>query len=256
MPLPGLRREFDLWLQNRLTWSAPVWKRRLTSLADLEATLPPPALARYRELAARYPLARWPQVCNRREAQLNLYVLDLLDRHARRSAPGARLLDIGSGRWSYLPALASFAGERWDGVEIDAHRRDWTLVTRRGYAGFMRRIAPGCRYLAGSLLDVRGIYGGITWFLPFVTPGPLAAARLPARMLQPRALLAHAWQRLADGGWMLVVNQGEEERAAQQVLFGECGIDARALGEMESVFSPFHERRFGWLAVKGSQSCV
>lgn len=253
MPFAELRRRFDWWLQNRLTGSAPVLKRHLASLAQLEAALAPAQQARYRELAARYPLAGWPAVCTRREALINLWVLDVLDRHVPRPGAG-RCLDIGAGGWSYLPALASFAGAVWDGIELDAHRRDWTLATRRGYAEHMLRLAPDCRYLTGSLPELDGRYAGIAWFLPFITPAAFAASRLPRTEFRPPVLLDHAWSLLAPGGALFVVNQGEGEAAVQGTLFDTAGIAAVPLGELASVFTPFRVARYGWLAVKARES--
>lgn len=253
MPFAELRRRFDWWLQNRLTWSAPVLKRHLASLAQLEAALSPAQQARYRELAARYPLTGWPTVCTRREALINLWVLDMLDRHVPRPGAG-RCLDIGAGGWSYLPALASFAGAVWDGIELDAHRRDWTLATRRGYAGHMLRLAPACRYLAGSLLELDDRYAGITWFLPFITPAAFDASRLPRAEFRPQPMLDHAWSLLAPGGALFVVNQGEDEAVVQRELFDTAGIAALSLGRLDSAFTPFRIPRYGWLARRPQSS--
>ncbi len=247
MGLRTWRLEIDWRIQNRLVWSAPVLKRRLRDVARLLAGLDAAQTERYRALAGRYDLADWPRVCTAREYRLNLYVLDVLDRYLPRVAGGGRCLDIGAAAWSYLPALVSWSHLPWDGVELDAHRRYWTLATRRAHAEYMCRICPACRYRPGSLLDVHGRYRGITWFLPFVRPAPLAAARLPARFFQPQALLAHALTLLALGGQLLIVNQGEEEAAAQSALLTALGRPAIALGELTSVLSPFTQPRYGWL---------
>lgn len=246
MKLTELRREFDWRLQNLLPWSALVVKRTLKDPAPLLARLTAGQMRRHRELARRYPLANWPAVCTEPEYRLSLYVLDLLDRYVP-CKPRGRALDIGAAAWGYLPALAAWSGGAWDGVELDAHRRYWTLATRAGHARYMCRHFPGCRYRAGSLLDVRGSYAGITWFLPFVRPAPLQAARLPARFFQPQALLAHALSLLAPNARLFIVNQGEIEAEIQSALLNALGAKATELGEITSEFSPFTQPRYGWL---------
>jgi hypothetical protein len=245
MASADLRREFDWYLQNRFTLSAAVHKRRADPdavVAGLSAT----QRQRYDALAATYAVDSWPQGCSPREYLLNLCFLDILDRYAMRPAAITRALDIGAGGWSYLPALVSWSGTPWNGIELDAHRRDWTLVTRRGYARYMMRAYPGCCYIAGSLTELGGAYDVVTWFLPFVRHGALDTAHLPRRFFAPETLLRHAWSLLAPGATMFVVNQSEEESAEQQRLFERTGIDAKATGLLESGFSPFHLPRFGW----------
>ncbi|TAK09873.1 MAG: hypothetical protein EPO39_01445 [Candidatus Manganitrophaceae bacterium] len=244
------RREFDWRLQKLLTYSAPVIKRPVGNFDAVEKQFSPVQSARYRELAERYSLSAWGRVCADEEVFLNVYFLDLFDRLVPRPPLSGRGLDIGAGGWSYLPALCAWSGIPWDGVELDAHRRYWTLATRRGHAEYMLRISAGSRYLPGSLLDLAGAYVCMTWFLPFVTPGPLRAARLPDRFFQPNALLRHAASLLSPGGVLFLLNQGEEEAGAQRRLFREEGLTATALGEVTSVFSPFRKNRFGWLWVK------
>lgn len=249
MSLAELRREIDWRLQNLLPWSAPVIKRTLGDPAPLLARMTAEQVRRYDELSRRYPLAAWPVVCTAREYRLSLYVLDLLDRYlAQKPGPG-RALDIGAAAWGYLPALVAWSGGAWDGVELDAHRRYWTLTTRAGRARYMCRRHPGCRYLPGSLLDLSGSYAALTWFLPFVRPAPLAAARLPRRFFQPQALLAHALSLRAPNACLFIVNQGEEEAEIQFALLGALGAQATELGEITSVFSPFALPRYGWLVV-------
>jgi hypothetical protein len=247
MSLAELRREIDWRLQNLVPWSVPVVKRTLGNPARCLAHMTAEQQRRYLELSQRYRLAGWTAVCTEGEYRLALYVLDLLDRYVPRPAGAGRGLDIGAAAWSYLPALVAWSGGPWDGVELDAHRRYWTLATRRAHAEYMCRLCPACRYRPGSLLDVHGRYRCITWFLPFVRPAALAAARLPARFFQPQALLAHALTLLAPGGQLLIVNQGEKEAAAQSALLKALGRPATELGALTSVLSPFTQPRYGWL---------
>lgn len=169
-----------------------------------------------------------------------------LDRYADPPSK-TRALDVGPGRCGYLPALVSWTGGDWDGVELDAHRRDWTLVTRRGYAEhLLQRLCPECRYRAGSVLALCERYATVTWFLPFVAPAAFSATRLPQRFFAPRELPAHVHSLLKPGGQALIVNQGEHEAAVQRALFSDAGIPARALGLLHSDFRFFQTPRYGW----------
>lgn len=250
MTLFDWRREFDWRLQNFLTISAPVIKRPVGDLGAIEKKISSVQSARYRALAAQYPLCAWGRVCTEEEALLNLYILDICDRAIPPLPRSGRGLDIGAGNWSYLPALTSWSAIPWDGVELDAHRRYWTLATRRAHAEYMLPISEGCRYLPGSLLDLTGAYACVTWFLPFVTPGSLRAGRLPDRFFQPQALLRRAWSLLEPGGVLFILNQGKEEAGVQRLLLEKEGLTGDAVGEITSVFSPFKKSRYGWLLVK------
>lgn len=238
-------REWAWRLRNRLTLSLPLWKRPLKQPVpgiDL------PTSERLARLRRDYPLARWGEVCSRAEWRENLYILDLLDRHlGRPAAPIGPCLDIGTKNGVHFPALASYSGQGWDGIELDAYRRYRNLASRRDHGRFMARPFAS-RYLSGSLLALHTPtrYRLITWFLPFITEAPLAAWGLPRRFYQPVALLTRAYELLDAGGTLLIVNQGEWERQVQERLFTATGISARDLGRMQSEFSPFRQPRYGW----------
>jgi hypothetical protein len=65
----------------------------------------------------------------------------------------------------------------------------------------------------------------------------------------PQRLLDHAWNLLAPGGRLLIINQGEAEAERQSCLFQKVGIHAKALGPVTSVLSPFQRPRYGFLAI-------
>ena len=236
-------------LRNILCWSLPVW-RQPRALASLLNTLPSTVRLVADALAARYDLKGWERACDAQGFRESLYVLDVLDRYA--GSPDAMRpgLDIGCKNGCYLPGLQAWSGGPWDGVELDAHRRYWTLTTRRAHGEWVAHALPECRYLAGNLLDLHDGYGFITWFLPFLHAAPLREWGLPVRFLMPRRLLDHAWTLLAPGGRLLVINQGESEVERQAELFEQAGIVARALGRIESPLSPFQRRRYGFMACR------
>jgi len=250
MDSADLRRELIWRAKNALTLSPRVRKRGVRSVARVVGRLSGEAQARHRELQSRHDLGQWARMCNPSEYIENLYILDICARYLRKVKKSGPCLDIGCKNWSYLPALVSFTGTPWDGVELDAHRRYWTMATRRAYAEAMAGPFPGCRYRPGSLLEQTGSYRLITWFLPFVGEAPLRAWGLPRRFFEPERLLAHAWHLLDHGGTLFVVNQGAQESNTQHRLFRQAGITATGIGVIDSVFSPYRKPRFGWLARK------
>jgi hypothetical protein len=135
-------------------------------------------------------------------------------------------------------------------VELDAHRRYWTLRTRRAHGEAMAAAFPGCAFHAADVRTRTGSYARITWFLPFVLEAPHRAWGLPAASFAPAEVVAHVLGLLAPGGTMLVVNQGEAEAQAQKALFATCqgraSVQVAALGRVESELSPFRKPRFGW----------
>jgi hypothetical protein len=232
-------------LRNRITFPAPLLKR---TLGNAPHPLSQNRPARLAELECHYDLSRWGRVCNQAEWQENLYILDLLDRLlGRPERIISPCLDIGCKNGVYFPALATYSGSCWDGIELDAYRRYLNLASRRDHGRFMAE-PFGCRYIPDSLLDLNPEqpYHLITWFLPFVAEGPLSAWGLPRRFYQPVALLSRAWQLLAPGGSLFIINQGEWESQVQRRLFTACAIQAEFLGPAESEFSPFKQPRYAW----------
>jgi hypothetical protein len=170
----------------------------------------------------------------------------VLDRQLGPGLPDGRALDVGSKNGGTLPALHAALPRRWDLVELDAHRRYLTLATRRAFGESMVRGFPGCRFVAGSVTTLPGPYAVVTWFLPFVHEAPLRAWGLPPRFFAPATLLRHVVNTLTPGAVLLILNQGEAESETQGRLFTDLGLRAEALGQVDSVLSPFRRARFGW----------
>lgn len=241
-------QDWDWQLRNHIKVRFPVFKSRLKQ---------PPVFTnqsqaiRLEELKDKYDLSKWPKVCNSDEWQQNLYLLDLLDQLLGQQKQPGPSLDIGCKNGVYFPAQASFIGNGWDGIELDAYRRYWSLASRRDHGEYMAKHF-NCHYITGSLLDLQpeAKYQLITWILPFVAEMPLSAWGLPRRFYQPAALLAHAFQLLAPGGKLLIINQGEWETEVQKHLFIATSIKAEFLGQVSSLFSPYNQPRFAWLINK------
>jgi len=249
-----IKSELNWQLKSLLTFSLPVFKRKIRNPQQLLKSLPKAASDRFGYLSLRYNTHVWTRVCNKAEFRASLYALDILDRYLPRSEFRTRCLDIGSRKWSYLPGLCAYSKTPWDGVELDAYQRYITLDTRRAHAQYMLRACPDSHYISASVLSLSGSYPLITWFLPYLSEESFHASHLPERYFQPEALLRHALNLLAPKGRMLIVNQGEKERDLQLALFMKLGVTALPLGKLQSPFTPDKKDRYGWLLEKEVQT--
>lgn len=264
--LSSLGREVGFWIRGRLAWAPRPRARDPRPLASDLHHLRAEAHARAELLLGRYPaIAGWSRLLNREELREALYVLEVLSLMAPAvltGSEGARAaLDVGSKNGTHLPALHALCPCPWTLVELDGHRRYGNLVTRRSRGEFIAASAPhrGCRYLAGSVLDLRpdsapGRFDVITWTLPFVYPEPLAAWGLPDRYFQPAALLVHVLSLLAPNGALIIVNQGESERDEQRRLLADAGVPRdriTAFGPLDSPLSTFRRTRWGFRVMGG-----
>jgi hypothetical protein len=233
-------------LRSRLTWSLPAFKR-VVGREQVEAALDAKARARLAELERRFDLSAWGTCCSLPEWRESLYVLDVLATHLPPGLPEGRGLDVGAKNGCTLPGLVTATGRPFDAVELDAHRRYLWGSTRRVYGEALARRFEGSRFIGGSVADQPGPWAVVTWFLPFLTPEPLAAWGLPSRFLAPEALLRHVLGSVVPGGVVLIVNQGEEEAALQQRLLEQVGARFTSLGRIDCALSPFRLARFGLL---------
>jgi hypothetical protein len=240
--------ELSFSLRNAVRWSPPAWKR-VASRAQVVETLDLAACARLEALERRFDLSAWSHCCSLTEWRESLYVLDVVHQWLPAVAAG-RGLDVGAKNGCTLPGLATSHPGGWDAVELDAHRRYLWGSTRRVYGEALARHFAGCRFIAGDVRALTGPYACITWFLPFLTHRPLEAWGLPARFLEPDALLAHVVSLLGPAGVLLVVNQGPAEAALQHEAFQRLGLRAEHLGPITSPLSPFSRERLGFRFVK------
>ena len=99
-------------------------------------------------------------------------------------------------------------------------------------------------------MDINKKYDYIVWFLPFVVIEPHIFWGLPKKYFYPEKLLQHAYTLLNPEGEMLIINQGEYEANAQRVLLEKLGYDYKDLGEIESQYFEYKNKRYGFLVVK------
>jgi len=244
--LSNLRREFDWLLKRCLPWSAPVVHRPTGDIAPFLAELSAAERARYDELAATYDVSRLGDLCRRPELWQSLDRLDLLDQHVAPTPPGG--LDVGALNWTYLAALGAFKPGPWDGYELDGYQRYLSMDTRSAQGRRQAAEVDGATYHVGSILNVTGQWGLVTWFFPYVTRGPLVSAGLPDRYYDPLRLLKHVWTLVAPGGSLFVMNVDLDEDGYQAQLFETAQIPVTRLGLIQSVFDDDDDENHGWLA--------
>lgn len=239
----SFRNGVDFALRNVLRWSPPARERPepKAGASAVEASwVGQYGLAGARE---RMTAGRWRR---------NLAVVEILDRVGRepevadflRGRSTLGVLDIGSKNFEYVDALAGFwsrhRGDRTvtlTGLEVDAYRRYTDLRTRKAWADHYCSQVPGARFLARGLEDHGEPCDVVTWFFPFVTEFPLLRWGLPLGLFRPQALFDHAWDLLAPGGLMVLVNLTGAEAEVQHGLVRARGAKFLDLGAVPGSFS-------------------
>lgn len=186
----------------------------------------------------------------------NLYTKDILEKYLTKSEKSSiKILDIGSKNWFYVRGeydfFAQFAKEfSIDGVELDAYRLYSNFYNRFEVAKYYTKNLKNINYIAGNLLDIQTGYDYIIWFLPFVLYLPHKKWGLPKRYFCPEKLLTHAYNLLKPQGRMLIVNQGEQEAKVQKEMLEKLNIKYADLGEIQSEYFQYKNKRFGFLVNK------
>ena len=186
----------------------------------------------------------------------NLYTKDVLNQFLdKTSRKQAQVLDIGCKNWFYAKGEYEFFNSfvedfSLDGVEIDAYRLYSNFYSRYEVAKFFIKGLKNTNYIAGNLLNINKKYDYIIWFLPFVIKDPHIYWGLPKKYFYPPKLLNHAYNLLNAKGEMLIINQGELEAEAQKELLNELNINYLELGEVESEYFKYQNKRFGFLIKK------
>lgn len=198
------------------------------------------------ELRARYTLAPLHAASTAHIYRENLYVLDLLDRHANDVRPSgrARALDVGSQDFRYAFGLSRWLGPKTSltGIEIDGHRIYSDLHSRKDHAeAFVAQIAKDprggtVRYEVADFLEHQeeGKVDVITFFFPFVLEYALLRWGLPRRCFLPNRIFEHARTLLKPGGIAIVMNHTEAERLRQLELLVACGYEIIRSGPVTS----------------------
>lgn len=185
---------------------------------------------------------------------VNEYTFDILSQvFDLKKTEKLRVLDIGSKNWEYVRGEYKFFNQYCEeielhGVEIDAYRLYANFYSRYEYAKFYAQDLNGASYYPDNLLNMKGKYDYIVWFLPFVTKYPLRKWGLPDKLFMPEKLLKHAYEILNKE--MLILNQGEEEAEIQKSLLDKADIKYKELGILKSDALEYKNERYGFIIVK------
>jgi hypothetical protein len=236
------------------TWPLPFFKRPIRNVTPLINSLPLKAKTRLQTLESSYDLSDWPKLCTKTEYLGNLYMLDILDSFLPFAKGPA--LDVGSGRWWYLPALKAFCPSHWTGVELPAKQRAKRFDNWLAHAQFMSKAYSKVDYRAQCLTEQKNQFQFITWFLPYLTIDPLLSAGIPEYHFDPAGLFRSVWKLLESDGLLFIVNQGLAEATLQAQLFEFEEIYADSLGLLDSPFKAFHYPRYGWLLFKSKRQQI
>ena len=167
-------------------------------------------------------------------------------------------LDVGAKNWSYVTGLAAFLetlsidSYHLDGIELDVGRRYLSGHTRGQVARAHAQSVTNATYHSGSVQDWTQPAQIISSFLPFVFEEPHRAWGLPTKYFQPVEFLEHlVCLLIPQTGFLMVVNQGEEEAQEQEKLFQiiaqRIPIAWHSMGILESPFMEYRYARYGWL---------
>ena len=136
------------------------------------------------------------------------------------------------------------------GVELDAYRLYSNFYSRFEVAKYYTKGLEKTKYFAKNLLEINQKQDYIIWILPFVSINPLRFWGLPEKFFMPEKLLNHAFNLLKKDGQMLIINQGEKEKDLQRQLLEKLNISFVFLGEIESEYYKYQNKRFGFLIKK------
>lgn len=261
-------RQLVRWQRGGLPW-------RNQSKRDLFAHLSSAARRRAEADAARlldrYPLDDLRAHSTAHNFRENLFYLEMLDRWLVPTEDGGRtphqprssVVDIGVSHWFYVHALSAFwrrqLGETVTvtGYEADAYRVYTDLRSRYDHArAHLRGLDPDrVRYAPTAFAPQPGAFAAVTLFFPFVFARDHLEWGLPGRMFAPEQLLIAAWDSVAPGGVLLIVNQGEAEHNTQLDLLTLNGITPVAAGRHDSLLFSYDLARHVLVAAKPAGPC-
>jgi hypothetical protein len=187
------------------------------------------SLARKIQTLKKTYAANFEEFFNLENTLENYHLLDVLDQAKRKLlfAPSKNqsVTDVGCKNFYYVGALQSFFQPRQlHGVEVDAYKLYQDLHTRLSYAESYLTHFPAAHFHPSDFLKFSCPSDGITLFYPFVVEYPLIKWTLPLKLFQPKKIFEHAFSLLHANGWLLMMNQGADERDVAFSLAEKAGF--------------------------------
>ncbi|MBM4166805.1 MAG: hypothetical protein FJ218_07835 [Ignavibacteria bacterium] len=223
-------------------------------------------LQREQELLSRYNLISLKSNSGALRYVETLTYLDFLDRMLSESSLSdssltLQWLDVGAKNWKYVESMYRWLEKTHDdfsltGIEVDGYRLYRDFYRRCDYAGTFIRNLPKARYLVEDVLNHREQYDVVTCFLPFILLEPCLHWGLPSRMFSPKKFLRHLFSLIKENGVLIIINQGENEFQAQEILFEEMkkvstlSFEIEWKGKLPDSFMEYVHSRFGWRCKK------
>ena len=195
--------------------------------------------------------------------RINLYYVEMLEKAldiSGCSLPDAiNVADIGASHWFYVRAL--YAVMRWwrqpvgrtvrlSGYEVDAYRVYGDLYSRYDYAEAYIGGLEGVHYIDTAFKRQVDIFDVIVVLFPFILKEDHLKWGLPGHHYQPQKLLDDAWKSLNPGGLLVIANQGEREKAAQEKLLQMANFSSWRGFQFQSLFYRYPISHHVWVIEK------
>lgn len=250
--IDNIRNNFDFFLRNRITFSRKNYTEKPVNIENFFENTEQKQVYEY--LSGKYDLKPLYKL-NEINFLTNLYYLNIFDKYLCPSDKDIKVLDIGSKNWNYAGSeyvfFKHFANNlKLDGIELDAYRLCTNLFSRYEISKFYTKDLDNAEYHAGDFMEHNDNYDYIIWILPFITEYPHIRWGLPLKYFNPKGMLMHAYNLLNKNGKILILNQGENEYNIQKELISELNLNCEHIGEIESDFNPYRNKRFCSVIVK------
>ncbi len=258
------KNAIDYFVRSRLKLPRKSYGEQGVNLAGLQARLPKTDVQLVSELIERYALE--PYLRSLSEASLleNILRLSILD-HFREYCHGEIMhaIDIGSGTFSYAPALYSFV--RWlrrdwpwskpliiEGIEVDHRKPQAGLRDNGTKARYFTGLVPVARYRNADFLaeSSLGQFDLIFNFFPYMEASELREAGLPMRFFKPLEMAQHTFATLTQKGKLIMAHKSEDAFIYSRALHEAAGF--RCLARASSDYAFAETKVFSAILIKES----
>lgn len=260
-----LRNRVDYFLRQRIAWRMPGKIGPHTNHREMFAGLAPAEKQQAVHLAdaltAKYRLSGYKHNTDPGNFQENLFYLHMLDTVCSRNRLAFPdplfIVDIGPSHWFYIQAMYHFFRYYRTEAPRQLKIQGFEIDPYRVYADFHSRYDHAIANI-GDLVDVEYIPAGfegapnsadlVTMFFPFVFSKDHQQWGLPMSRFHPEDLVAVAWKSIRKHGYLLIVNQGEEESRQEITILRELNIPVIDHFRMDDLLFKYEYDRFIILA--------